>query len=185
MLRKMQIGAGKFKNRKLLEPKGLETRPTSHKLRLAIFNKIQHRIEGASFLDLFAGVGAMGLEAISRGAAKATFVEKNVQPFQLIKKNAESLGCAQVCRFIKGDAVKFCEKEVGIYDIIYADPPYEIRRGGRYQSEILIETIAASGILKKGGDLFLEEGVDAIPNNWFELLSLKKYGGSYLYHFTL
>ena len=146
----MQIGAGKFKSRKLLEPKGLETRPTSHKLRLALFNKIQHTIEGATFLDLFAGVGAMGLEALSRGAKKATFVEKEKSPFLLIKKNAENLGCVQDCRFVLGDAIKFCEKETQGFDIIYADPPYNIKRGDRYLSTILIETIVKGGLLKRG-----------------------------------
>lgn len=179
----MQIGGGKYRSRKLLEPKGLQTRPTSHKLRLAIFNKIQNRVEGALFLDLFAGVGAMGLEAISRGAKHATFVETVTVP--LIRKNAENLECLKQCTIVQADALKFCEKNEAKYDIIFADPPYGLKRGERYLSEILIETICQSGILQTGGDLFIEEGVDNIPFKEIELVSLKKYGSSYLYHFTL
>ena len=181
----MQIGGGKYKSRKLFEPSGLKTRPTSIKLRLAIFNKLQDSVINSNFLDLFAGVGAMGLEAISRGAKQSTFVEKEKVPFQLIKKNAESLDCAAQCRFVQGEAIRFCEREKGPYDIIFADPPYNLKRGDKYLSTILIEIIVKGGLLKKGGDFFLEEGSDEIPFENITLVSLKNYGSSTLYHFTL
>lgn len=152
------------------------------KLRLALFNKLQDKIVGATFLDLFAGVGAMGLEALSRGARFATFVEKERPVFGLIKKNAENLGCQDRCRFVQGDVLKFCAQEKGQYDIIFADPPYGLRRGTQFLSEELIESIGP--LLQEGGDFFLEEGVDALDTGDMQRISLKNYGSSYLYHLT-
>ncbi len=182
----MQISGGIYRSRKLFQPPGLSTRPTSHKLRSALFNIIQHRVDGSLFLDLFAGVGAVGLEAISRGAVDAYFVEKDPTPFKLIKKNVEHLGCQKQCHIYFGDCLKILERDLKHlqFDIIYADPPYGLKLKDEYYSEKLIKTLLELNLLKPEGDLFIEEGLDSLKFDGLKLISLRNYGKSFLYHFT-
>ena len=99
----MQIIAGKFKGRVLKSPKGLETRPTSSKLRGALFNRHQTTIIDANVLDLFAGSGAVGLEALSRGAKKAVFIDNNRFAIDALKANIQSLGVNNETQVIQAD----------------------------------------------------------------------------------
>ena len=123
----MRIIAGRLKRRTLRVPKGHLTRPTADRTREGIFNLLETRLrfEGADVLDLFAGTGALGLEAISRGAVAASFVEQNSRVLKIARENAAALGVDEFCWFLRADAVSYLERYHGPpFDIIFADPPY-------------------------------------------------------------
>jgi 16S rRNA (guanine966-N2)-methyltransferase len=113
---------------------GEKLRPTSSKVREALFDIIRDIIEGASFVDLYAGTGTVGLEALSRGASRAIFVEPNDLRISIIKKNADEFGFREKAQVVKNRAYKFLEKsssEKESFDIFFIDPPYhseEIRK---------------------------------------------------------
>lgn len=116
----LRIIAGKYKGRLLKTPKGPKTRPTLAKLREAVFNICQHEISGARFLDLFAGSGAMGIEALSRGASHATFVENDRQALRCIAENIKTLQLES-----QTTVVRSLKTLTSSFDIVYLDPPYE------------------------------------------------------------
>ena len=123
----MRIIAGEFKGRRLVLPRDARVRPTGDRLREAWMSILQDGIPRARVVDLFAGSGALGLEAISRGAASADFVELNQSSLQALKENIDSLGAGERATVHRGDAMRFAEKLApGAYDIAFADPPYTI-----------------------------------------------------------
>lgn len=125
----MRIIAGRFARRKLLSPKGHLTRPTMSQTRESLFHLVTSRmsLDGADVLDLFAGTGALGLEAISRGAAAVTFVENEGQVLKFARRNAEDLGVLDHSMFLRADAVSYLERYNGPpFDLIMADPPYRL-----------------------------------------------------------
>jgi 16S rRNA (guanine966-N2)-methyltransferase len=125
----MRIIAGQFRGHRLISPSGHQTRPSTGRTRESLFSLIDARIylDGAEVLDLFAGTGALGLEAISRGAALVTFVEQDPDVMDLARQNAERLGVADQCIFIPGDAVDYLRRYSGpSLDLIMADPPYKL-----------------------------------------------------------
>lgn len=125
----MRIIAGRFRRKGLLAPKGNLTRPTTDRAREAVFSMVESRIylEGATVLDLFAGTGALGFEALSRGAERATFVEQDAAVLQFTRRNAEALGVESESTFFRSDVVAFLEHYSGpAFDLILADPPYEL-----------------------------------------------------------
>lgn len=125
----MRIIAGRFRQRKLLAPKGNLTRPTMSQTRESLFHLVESRmdLDGADVLDLFSGTGALGFEAISRGAGAVTFVESSGPVLKYARRNAEELGVVDHCVFLRADAVLYLERYRGpSYDLIMADPPYEI-----------------------------------------------------------
>jgi len=117
----MRIIGGIYKGYEIKMPKGI--RPTSGLVKESIFNIIGNRILGAKVLDLFCGSGAIGLEALSRGAQSATFVEKNKRVVRVLMKNIKKLDCSDV-DVISMDAMKLSLDST--YDIIFADPPYDM-----------------------------------------------------------
>jgi 16S rRNA (guanine966-N2)-methyltransferase len=121
----MRVIAGKFKGRNLKSPPSLQVRPTSDRLRETLFNVIAAHVPDASFLDLCAGSGAVGIEALSRGAAHATFVDRSRRSCQLIEANLRLCGvseeqqeiyCSEVTEFVKQAGEK--------WDLVFLDPPY-------------------------------------------------------------
>jgi len=125
----LRIISGKFRGRKLKSPPRLGTRPTSDRLRETLFNVLAPRIAGARFLDLCAGSGAVGIEALSRGAAHATFVDQSRKMYALIEHNLQTLKIHdQEFEVISSEAAKFlgrCEQKGSQpFDIIFFDPPY-------------------------------------------------------------
>ena len=125
----MRIIAGQFGGHGLQSPQGHQTRPSTARTRESLFGLVDARIylEGAEVLDLFAGTGALGLEAISRGASLVTFVEENRKVLDYARANAEKLGVEEKCIFIQGDAVEYLRRHSGPeLDLIMADPPYEL-----------------------------------------------------------
>lgn len=151
----MRIIGGRFKGHRLTVPATI--RPTSAQLREAVFNIAQSYLEGATVLDLFCGSGAIGLEALSRGAQSATFVDLHTQA---VKENLARLNLtATVLRL---DALSALKKLDASFDLIYVDPPYEATPkkpapATCYAAQILA-FIDTSSLLKPGGLLFIEEG---------------------------
>jgi 16S rRNA (guanine966-N2)-methyltransferase len=124
----MRIIAGTFRSRQLKSLKKLALRPTSDMLRETLFNILGPRVQGARFLDLFAGTGAVGIEAFSRGASLVLFVENHASAIRLIRENLSSLGIESGARVISSDAVAAVAKLQGDsavpFDFIFLDPPY-------------------------------------------------------------
>lgn len=148
----MHIIGGKHKKRRLHAPKSASVRPTSSQLRETVFNICQQDIEDARFLDLFAGSGAMGLEALSRGAAHATFVELGRPSLAAIKRNIELLGEEEQATVILGDVNAQIPLLKGPFDLIYADPPY-----GKGLGAQVLHTIDKNLLLAENGTLFIED----------------------------
>ena len=127
----MRIIAGSLRRRALHVPPGLLTRPSTERVREAIFNLVTHRVplQDTAVLDLFAGTGALGLEAISRGAEKVVFVESHPRVLRAARDNALQLNVAHQCTFIQQDALTYLARLKGIsYDVIFADPPYTLEK---------------------------------------------------------
>lgn len=125
----MRIIAGQFRGHTLKAPNGHRTRPSTARTRESLFSLIDSRIylHGAEVIDLFAGTGALGLEAISRGASLVTFVESDGRVLDCARENAEQLGVADQCLFVQGDAVTYLQRYTGPdVDLIMADPPYKL-----------------------------------------------------------
>jgi 16S rRNA (guanine966-N2)-methyltransferase len=152
----LRITGGEFRGRFIQAPANLKTRPTQARLRQALFNSLQHQIADARVLDLFAGSGALGFEALSWGAASVSFVELARPVCQLIEKNADSLGvrdrirvhCASV------DSILPDLKREAPYDLVLADPPY----AGGWELKLL-ENLPWGELLRAGGKFCLEWGV--------------------------
>ncbi len=155
----LRIIGGAFRNRPLKSPKGNQTRPTLAVMRKAVFDIVQNQIEGASFLDLYAGTGAMGLEALSRGASYATFVETSTQALHCIEENLRTLQVVPQCTLMGYDcflALKKLAKSAQQFDIVYADPPYSAATRLHLLHDILT-FFDTHPLLKSEGTLFLEE----------------------------
>lgn len=125
----MRVIAGKFRGRKLKSPPSLQTRPTSDRLRETVFNILAPRIEGARFLDLCAGTGAVGIEALSRGATHVTFVDQSQKMSGLIESNLNLLGVAESeYQIVLAEALGYLQRHVRKgaqpFDNVYFDPPY-------------------------------------------------------------
>ena len=126
----MRIIAGQFRGRPLLAPQGSETRPTADRVREALFSMLASRLgsfEDLRVADLYAGSGALGLEALSRGAKHATFVENDPRAQSAIKANAETLGVSDRVRIVGGSALTLPRSDP--FDLVFADPPYAPRSG--------------------------------------------------------
>lgn len=149
----MRITGGIHRGRVLKVPDGLEVRPTQDRVREALFNILMHDIAGARFLDVFAGSGAVGLEAVSRGAASVTFVERSLRHVAYIKSNAAMLKLAP--EIVQADAYQYLAGFSGNpFDIVYADPPYAL--GEEQGFEVVLKNLAERNVLKPGG-LFVAE----------------------------
>jgi 16S rRNA (guanine966-N2)-methyltransferase len=124
----MRIIAGRFKGRRLVTPKGDVTRPTADQVRIALMDTLMPWLSEARFLDLFAGAGGVGLEALSRGAAHATFVERDARAVAALRANVDTLGVAGVTRVLRGDAVAELDRLARAgerFGVVFLDPPYE------------------------------------------------------------
>lgn len=150
----LHLLSGRFRGRPLKSPKGNKTRPTTALLRKSVFDSLRPCMEEALFLDLFAGSGAMGLEALSGGAAHATFVDESREAIRCIEENISLLHVQNETTVIQGDVLKILKRLTTSFDIIYSDPPYE---KAALQCEILT-VLDQSPLLKPGCWVLLEEG---------------------------
>jgi 16S rRNA (guanine(966)-N(2))-methyltransferase RsmD len=122
----MRIIAGTYRGRAIQAPAGLATRPTSDRLRETLFNVLAPRIQGASFLDLFAGSGAVGIEALSRGASRVAFVERAKPALSVLSANLARLGVSSGFRVHPISAAGFLRRpQQAPFDIVFLDPPYD------------------------------------------------------------
>jgi len=184
----MRIIGGTLRNRPLKAPKGLEVRPTAGAMRKTIFDICQHDVEDASVLDIFAGSGALGLEAISRGCAKVTSIENARPSIQCIRQNAKDLGVEKQLTILQGDAFRTLEKlKSGRYDLILADPPYHKKISGKLFAQVLLELIDKLDLLSDDGLFFLEcDGktpLDTVELTQLHLKSSRRIGRSTLYQY--
>lgn len=122
----LQIVAGEFKSKKLALPPRVNTRPVSQKVRAAIFNTLGDRVVEASVLDLYSGSGAIGLEALSRGANSVVLVEKDNKAAQTIRKNIHILSADKKVKLVCRDVEKYIADTMAQYDIVIIDPPYKL-----------------------------------------------------------
>lgn len=193
----MHIIGGIYKNRILTAPKGALTRPSSSKLRESFFNICQTLLEDANFLDLFAGSGAMGLEALSRGARQSTLVDSSKESARCIVKNIQTLKVEKQAVLLCADVfttLKKLSKSGAKFDVIFADPPYE--KKGLFNGQIatyswqLLQLVDSEALLREGGYLFLEDVLPEDETHAFfkelktlELVSLRKFGKTSLCEF--
>ena len=119
----MRVVAGEFKGRRLHAPRGARTRPTADRVREALFSMLGD-VSGARVLDLFAGSGALGIEALSRGAKSAVFVERDQQALAALRRNLEAVGADADVR--RQDVVRFLARGEGKFDLVFCDPPYDV-----------------------------------------------------------
>lgn len=174
----MRIITGKAKGKKLFTLEGDATRPTSERIKGAIFSAIQFDIEGRRVLDLFAGSGQMGLEALSRGATKATFIDCSRDAMEIVKKNAVATGFADDSKFIVSDSANYLRKAAGRdkYDLVFIDPPYAMNLCKKS-----LEALLRYEALNNGAIVVLESGEEEIdlasePYSSFEVIKSTSYG---------
>lgn len=149
----LRIVAGRLRGRRLRLPADAPFRPTSDRVREALFNILGQDLSGFDVLDLFAGSGALGFEAISRGARRVVFVESSAKASSSIRRSAEELGCEQIGRIVVGRVEDVLDRDRlgGPFHVILADPPYDATREGS-----LVDAIDASGLLGLHGTLVIE-----------------------------
>lgn len=158
----MRIVAGKLRGRPLATPSDMAIRPTSDRVREALFNILAHGLEGATLegarvLDLFAGTGALGLEALSRGARFCLFVEDGAEARGLIRQNVEAFGLTGVTKIFRRDATDLGPAgNQGVYGFAFLDPPY-----GQGLAERALLSAARGGWLTDGAICIVEEAKDA------------------------
>ncbi len=179
----MRIITGKAKGIKLETLPGDNTRPTSERAKEAIFSMLQFDLEGREVLDLFAGSGQMGLEAVSRGAASATFVDKSKDASAVISKNIEKTKLGESCRLVCSDALDYIRAFRGRkkYDIVFIDPPYALRVAAQ-----MIKALFEADMLKETSIIVAEsEEADIFEKDpelkeKFEILRCTKYGVAHI-----
>jgi 16S rRNA (guanine966-N2)-methyltransferase len=175
----MRVVAGRFRGRPLAAPADSSVRPTSDRVRESVFNILAHgmcdfSIEGQRVIDLFAGTGALGVEAISRGASYCLFVEEAPDARALIRRNVESLGLTGETRIFRRDATDLGPAgNIEPYGLAFLDPPY-----GKGLGEKALAGLADSGWLKPGAICVLEEraGTEITMPAAFALLDTRTYG---------
>ena len=175
----MRITGGIHRGRLLKAPEGLDVRPTQDRVREALFNILMHDISGARFLDLFAGSGAVGLEALSRGAAASVFVELNARHIAFIKSNAAVLKI--VPEIVQADAYRYISSFSGApFDIAYADPPYALGEEKGFQD--MANTLADRSVVRSGGLFIVETTAHTILADFsgWDLCRDREYGKSRL-----
>jgi 16S rRNA (guanine966-N2)-methyltransferase len=174
----VRVVGGRFRGRTLAGPKSDAIRPTSDRLRETIFNVLAHGygdpVEGARVIDLFAGTGAMGIEALSRGAAFCLFVDEGAQARGLIRENVEALGLGGATRLFRRDATRMgAAGQNPPASLVFCDPPY-----GRDLAPRALKSCADGGWLSPGALVVVEEAQGAgvaLPDG-FEELERRDYG---------
>jgi 16S rRNA (guanine(966)-N(2))-methyltransferase RsmD len=157
----MRIIAGRYRSRTLVAPAGMATRPSSDRLRETLFNVLAPRIEGARFLDLYAGSGAVGLEALSRGAAHVEFVERAPAALTVLRKNLAQLGLTEGFRIHGAGAVSVLRRmkpaklnSGAAFDVVFLDPPYDA--AAEYVATLGLLGGDAAGLLAEGALVIAE-----------------------------
>ena len=178
----MRIISGNFKGKKIYLPKDKNTRPLRDMVKESIFNLIEHSnkigvdINNANVLDLFSGAGSFGLECISRGVKKVTFVENYMLTLEVLKKNIDLLKAKKICDLIQKDCFKFLSDEKYLkikFDIIFLDPPYKEKK-----INSLLNKIKEKKLLKENGIIIIHRHKkdDFQISKEFNILDYRLYG---------
>ena len=152
----MRVISGSARGRKLKEPANMDIRPTTDKVKESIFNIIQFEIEGRRVLDLFAGTGQPGIEALSRGAASAVFVDQSPAAIKIIGENIKHCGFTDCAEVVRGESISTIGR-TGKFDVIFLDPPYDTGLLEKALSKII-----EIDILKVNGIILCESRADAV-----------------------
>jgi 16S rRNA (guanine966-N2)-methyltransferase len=179
----MRITTGRFKGRAIRTVNDLSVRPATDRVRQTIFNILAHRmdLEGTIVLDLFAGSGSLGFEALSRGATRATFVENDPRVVAALEQTAQQFGCAEAADIVRGDAVRYLRRARSGYHLIFVDPPYA------YPSTAdLPEEIFSHSLVRKDGYLIIEHAATLrfTETERYAVGPVKAFGRSIVTFFT-
>ena len=173
----MRVIAGKARRLPLVSPEGRDTRPTTDRIKETLFNILQDDVPGCYFLDLFSGSGGIGIEALSRGAKEAVFVEFGKEALSCIRTNLNKTRLMDQATILPVEVsygISKLEKMGKKFDIVYADPPYQ--KG--YEPKIL-DLLAESDIVDSGTLVILESSLETTPDyvnkNDYEILRIKEY----------
>ena len=164
----LRIIAGEARGRRLKTPEGMDVRPTTSRVREAVFNSLcsQGSLEGADVLDLFAGSGALGLEAVSRGAASATFVESAPPALAALRANIDATGFTDRCRVVPGDVMEELSRLGGDFDVALCDPPYQFEAWPELLSKI------------PAGVVMAESDQAVVPGSEWDVIKQRRYAGT-------
>ena len=181
----MRIVGGSFKGRPLQSPKGMGTRPTTDRTRESLFNILTHKIdfETCRTLDLFAGTGALGLEAISRGSEYCVFIEEASNARGAIRENVEAFQLSGITKIFRRDATRLGNiGSIKPFDLVFADPPY--RKG---YGEKAARSLREGGWLNADAIFVLEEATDMFPENLkgYSLEDKRSYGETTIGFFSI
>ena len=174
----MRVIAGEFRSRKLKALPGLDTRPTPDRLRETLFNILAPRLDGVTFMDAYAGTGAVGIEAVSRGAARAIFIEKSRAAVEIIRENLRTLGIDNRAEVFTGKAASVLERLAA--DIVFLDPPYELEReyeqtltllGSRRNRLVIVQHSSRSTLAESYGELARSRVVKQ-GDNWLSFYEI-------------
>lgn len=178
----MRVITGTARGRRLKELEGMETRPTTDRVKEGMFSALQFDIEGRRVLDLFAGTGQLGIECLSRGAASAVFVDRRADAVRLIRENLKITDLTDRARVVSGDSVEYLKSLREKFDLVLLDPPYEAGL-----LEVALELLAKFDILAPHGIIVAEHPVGkvlpALPAP-YKLHRTYRYGkiGMTIYH---
>ena len=183
----MRIITGKARGIKLATLEGDATRPTSERAKQAIFSMIQFQIEGRRVLDLFAGSGQLGLEAVSQGAAHAVLVDQSKEAIKIITKNAQNTKLAENCTIICAEFAEFARQSRGRegFDIVFIDPPYAMKA-----VPAAVEALMQARLIKPHTMLICESaepqplGTETAIGLQFDVIKEAKYGKAYVTIYT-
>jgi 16S rRNA (guanine966-N2)-methyltransferase len=168
----MRIVAGQWGGRRIAAPPGRDTRPTPERVREAWMSSLSPVLPGARVLDLFAGSGALGLEALSRGAASATFVEQGAQALRALRANLKALGAEERATVVQGDVMRYLRSlEADAFDVALADPPYGKGYGGQLATALAEVPFAGVLCIEHGRDDPVAAGAG---------VRTKRYGDTFL-----
>jgi 16S rRNA (guanine(966)-N(2))-methyltransferase RsmD len=173
----MRVVAGELRSRRLHTVPGRETRPTSDRARAGLFDWLGPNVDGARVLDLFAGTGALGIEALSRGASEAVFVERARGAVRVLRRNLEELGLERRARVVEADLARGLRPlaaKLGAFGLVLADPPY-----GGGALERLLEDEALASLLEPDGSVVVERSAREQGSPTLTALRLrgtKRYG---------
>lgn len=188
----MRVVAGEAKGRKLKAPDTMGTRPIIDRVKTALFDILSTRIEDTRFLDLFGGTGSVGIEALSRGAAHATFIEMNFKVLKLLRENLQTTGLADRAETLHADAFKFLQQQNDpaqsarkpAYDIVYVAPPQYQGMAAR-----VLELLDGSPLVAENGLVIVQihpkerPDIAAVQCNHLTLSDERKYGSTLLMFF--
>jgi 16S rRNA (guanine966-N2)-methyltransferase len=177
----MRITGGEFGGINLKVPKSDAIRPTQDRVREAVFSMLQSEIPGCDFLDLFAGTGSAGLEALSRGAASATFVERDPRHIACLNENIAKVlkgARSQAATVVRADAYRYIASYAGAgFSVVFADPPYALGEERGYAG--VLETLASREVVRRGGifvaEMTASQANEEAPKDW-QLIKDRTYG---------